>query len=497
MQVCKCLVFCLAMASAASGADPLNVLWICADDHAAYVTGCYGNEQVRTPNIDRLAAAGMRFDRAYCNAPVCTASRGSFMTGRYPRTIGVTLLRTPLPEHELTMADLLSAAGYDTIAIGKTHFNSQLKHGFDQIVSAQDHRRALRQRGGPREVPSSIDVLPAWRPFRQPARLWVNAVHLPYGTYDHDMTGTYFAERAAEFVLEQRERPFFAFVSFHEPHSPFHYPVEYRDRHRPSDFNVPPIGPDDQQQIPAVFRDLSPDDIRGIRASYYTSVEFLDKNVGIVLDALQRSGKSDSTLVVYLGDHGYMLGQHGRIEKHCCYEPAILAPLIFCLPGKVTPASSSQALVEFIDVFPTIADLCRVAAPANVQGRSLVPVLLGKSDHHRDRVFVEYAQNEEAMVRDHRWKLIYQRGTVRRTDGYDTKLPLKGPTLRLYDMLEDPGEFHNVADRPENADVANALVEQLRQLLVGTSRLPEQIPQDATTMQVLEHCVQPRDGVVP
>src|SRR5260221_9819161 len=108
-----------------------NVLWICADDHAAYVCGAYGNRLVRTPHIDALATGGMRFDRAFCNSPVCTASRQSFLTGRYPRTIGVTQLQSALPENEVTLAELLKSNGYDTAAIGKMHFNSKLKHGFD------------------------------------------------------------------------------------------------------------------------------------------------------------------------------------------------------------------------------------------------------------------------------------------------------------------------------------------------------------------------------
>src|SRR5215469_1974052 len=111
-----------------------NVLWICADDHAPYVCGAYGNKIVRTPNLDRLASEGVRFDRAYCNSPVCTASRQSFLTGRYPRTLGVTLLQTPLPDGTPTLARLLRRAGYDTAAVGKMHFNSSLKHGFDLRV---------------------------------------------------------------------------------------------------------------------------------------------------------------------------------------------------------------------------------------------------------------------------------------------------------------------------------------------------------------------------
>ena len=120
-----------------------NVLWICADDHAAYVYGAFGNPKVRTPNLDRLAASGMRFDRAYSNSPVCTASRQSFLTGRYPRTIGVTLLQTALPESEVSLAELLQGAGYTTAAIGKMHFNSNLNHGFERRIDQPEYRAWL------------------------------------------------------------------------------------------------------------------------------------------------------------------------------------------------------------------------------------------------------------------------------------------------------------------------------------------------------------------
>src|ERR1043166_1167853 len=123
---------------------PLNVLWLCSDDHVPYVMGAYGNQRVRTPNLDRLAAQGMRFDAAFCNSPVCTASRQSFITGRYPRTIGVTQLKTALSEKEVTLAEILKQAGYETAAIGKMHFNSSLRHGFDLRIDLQEYQAWLR-----------------------------------------------------------------------------------------------------------------------------------------------------------------------------------------------------------------------------------------------------------------------------------------------------------------------------------------------------------------
>ncbi|MFH1923316.1 MAG: sulfatase [Planctomycetota bacterium] len=476
--------------------DPPNVLWIVTDDHAPYVTGAYGNAIVRTPNLDRLAASGMRLDRAYCNSPVCTASRQSFLTGRYPRTIGVTLLRTPLPEAETTLAEMLGAAGYQTASIGKMHFNSALKHGFDLRVDHPEHRRWLRERGR-RPLPEGVEVLPPWKPFVDPARLWLNGIYVPYGAWDAEMAGTFFAQEGAKFLAQKREKPFFLMVSFYEPHSPFRFPVEYRDRHDPARFELPRIGPEDEQQIPAVFRDLTDAEKQRINAAYYTSTEFADKNVGIVLDALEESGHADDTLVVYLGDHGYFLGHHGRFEKHSSYEEAARAPLMFRFPGRIEPGTSTQALVEFIDVVPTVLDFSGVAKPENVQGRSLVDLLTGKTDRHREQVFVEYAQNDEVMIRDDRYKLVFTRGKRARTDGYATGLPPQGPTFKLFDLdldlSKDPGEFINLADRPEHRDRVDRYVALLADFLKRTSRLPDLIPKTDDPLTILDHCVQPRD----
>jgi choline-sulfatase len=481
-------------APAAGAEEPRrpNVLWIVADDFAPYVYGAYGNKVVRTPNLDRLAAEGLRFDRAFCNSPVCTASRQSFLTGRYPRTIGVTQLSTPLPASETTLAELLQKAGYDTAALGKMHFNSDLKHGFDLRLDLADHRKHL-QEAGRRPLPEGVPVLPVWRPFRDPARVWLNGMYHPFGAVDADMAGTYFAREAGRYLQAPRDRPFFLMVSFYEPHSPFHFPVEYRDRHQPESFTVPRPGSEDDAQVPAVFRDLTDREKQGIIASYYTSVEFLDKNVGQVLDALKRSDKERETLVILLGDHGYMLGQHGRFEKHCCFEPAVRAPLVLRYPGKIKAEQSTHALVEFIDVVPTVLSYCGAPIPATVQGQSLVPLLEGKADGHRQHVFVEYAENEEAMVRTARWKLTYGTGKRERQDGYHTGKPLPGRTVRLYDLENDPDEMKNLAALPENARRVEEMTNQLAEHLKRTARQPELLPGNGDVHALLEYAVQPHD----
>lgn len=473
-----------------------NVLWICADDHAAYVCGAYGNKIVRTPNLDRLAAEGVRFDRAYCNSPVCTPSRQSFLTGRYPRSIGVTLLQTALPEGEQTLATLLRAAGYDTAAIGKMHFNSNFKHGFERRVDLGQHAQLLKEHP-PKPLPPDLKIQPQWRPFRDPARIWLNSETLPFGARDEDMAGTYFARQAARHLQQRRDKPFFLMVSFYEPHSPFRFPIEYRNKYRPEQFVAPKIGPEDDAQIPAIFRNLTDREKQGIIAAYYTSTEFMDKNVGLVLDALKESGHADDTLVIYTGDHGYMLGQHGRFEKHCCYEPAVRAPLLARWPKHIESRQTTKALVEFIDIAPTILDFCRVPVPAALQGKSLTPLLRGEVKRHRDRVVAEYSENEEAMIRTERWKFIYGTGKRERRDGYTTGRPLPGRTIRLYDEDNDPDEMRNLADKPEHARLVADFTAQLAQHLKRTARQPELIPTGGDVHAVLQFCLQPRDVTPP
>ena len=467
-----------------------NVLWISGDDHAPYVMGAYGNRVVRTPNLDRLAAQGVRFDRAYCNSPVCTASRQALLTGRYPRTIGVTQLRTPLPRSEVTLAEMLKEAGYATGAIGKMHFNSNLAHGFDVRIDREDHAAWLRKKGRT-AVPAGIDVQPRWRPFDDPARVWLNSAARPVGFVEADAVGTFFAQEAEAFVRAERREPFFLMVSFYEPHSPFEFPVEYAGRHKPEAFRVPPVAPADAGQVPKVFADLTELEKQGIVAAYHTSVEYLDANVGRVLAALEASGHGDDTLVIYTGDHGYMLGQHGRFEKHSGYEPAVRSPLLIRMPGDAAAGRSTSAVVEFIDILPTVLETVRVAVPANVQGRSLMPLLTGRADAHRERVFIEYSENEEAYVVTSRWKLIYCTGNREREDGYTTGRPLPGRTIRLYDLENDADEMNDLA--ATHPDVANALLLALAAHMKRTARDPATVPATHDPHELLSFCLRPRD----
>lgn len=476
---------------------PPNVLLIMGDDHApyvygAYAYGAYGNGVVRTPNLDRLASEGMRFVRAYCNSPVCTASRQSLLTGRYPRTVGVTQLRTALPSHETTMAEWFRQAGYDTGAIGKMHFNSNLSHGFQVRIDRPEHNAYLKQKGVT-PIPEGIEVLGPWRPFQVHAREWLNGSYLPYGAVDEDMDAHFLAERASEYITTKRETPFFLVVSFYQPHSPFNFPVEYRGRHDPAKFDPPEPGPEDDWQIPKIFRDLTREEKQNITAAYYTAVEYLDAKIGAVLDALDRSGEADDTIVVYVGDHGYFLGHHGRFEKHAMFEEAVRAPLVVRYPGQVEAGSTTEALVEFIDIFPTLTDYCDLDDPHDIQGKSLEPVLSGAAETHREQVVVEYSENEEAMIRDERWKLIYGTGKRHRQDGYETLDPTPGRTVLLFDTQTDPSEHHNLADDPAHEERMTKMLSQLADHMRDTARRREGIPETEDVYEVLDYCLVPRD----
>src|SRR6266850_72365 len=488
-----------ALASAASvrgksGRKP-NLLFLIADDHAGYVLGADGNKLARTPNIDRLASQGTRFASNYCNSPVCTPSRQSFFTGQMPSSAGVTALKTPLSEDKPTIAKHLRQAGYRTAVFGKMHFNRQSHpglHGFDSLVVDGDTLKAYAAQMKPEPPPEGVKVKPRWQPFKDPARIWLNAEKLPFGRYERDMTGTFIAAEGCRFLEENKNDPFARWVSFHEPHSPYDFPLEYRDRFDPARFDVPRVGPEDAWQIPLIFRDLSDAEKRGIIAAYYTSVSFLDRNIGVVLDTLRRLQLEDDTLVVYMADHGYSLGQHGRFEKHCCYNPALRVPLILRFPGRIRRGVVHD-FTESIDVAPTILDLLAAEPLPVAHGRSLRPYLeTGRHAAPRDHIFSQYLENEEACIRTDRYKYILCTGKRKRTDGYETDNPTPGRYIRLYDLKKDPGEFTDVAAKEP------AVVARLQKLMLdrfhATHPEARQLPQGLDERESIEWFLRPRDA---
>jgi choline-sulfatase len=472
-----------------------NLLFLIADDHAGYVLGADGNQRALTPNLDRLASEGARFARHHCNSPVCTPSRQSILTGQLPHAAGVTVLPTPLDANRATIAKNLAGQGLSTAVIGKMHFNRPGEpglHGFQTAWTEDVVQKRWLEAVGPAPTFPGVRTKPVWRPFQDPARIWLNAEKLPFPRRQEQMKSAWVASAASRYLEEHKDDRFALWVSFQEPHSPYDFPIEWRDKFDPSKFPVPRVGPEDAGQIPLIFRDLSPAEKQGIISAYYTSVNYLDYNIGVVLNKLRQLNLENDTLVVYMADHGYSLGQHGRFEKHCTYDPALRVPLIIRYPGKVSRAVVND-FTESVDVSPTIFDLLGSDRFATHHGQSLRPYLEGKKPAKpRSSIFSEYLENEEACVRTDRWKYSHCSGKRSRTDGYQTDNPTPGRTIRLHDLKADPGEFANVAAKhPEVvAELSKLLLERFRSTHPEASAEPGNL----ATADAIEWYLRPRDA---
>lgn len=480
-----------------------NVVVIIGDDHATGVLGSLGNKIIRTPNLDKLSSEGILFTNAFANAPLCSASRQSLLTGKYPHAAGVTLLTTPFPEEQVTLADHLKQFGFRSAIIGKNHFNNDFNHGFDVKIERKDYYAYLEAHP-PLRPPDSISVRPPWRPFRDHARIWLNAEALPSGEYDDESIGTYYARKAVEFINSNQENRFLLWIGFHEPHSPFNFPVEYAGKYNPEDMPLPIGSPEDDEFIPLVFKDLTEGERRGIISAYYTSVEYLDKNIGLVLEGLENAGLAENTLVIYLGDHGYLLNDHKRFEKHMMWEEAVKAPLIIRagsgnLVSAISdemdnPASTNQdELVEFIDVVPTITDMLGLEGIPGAQGKSLTPLFQEQVVEFRDIVFSEFLADNKAMVRTKKWKYIFTTGKRDLAQGYETGNPPKGLRHRLYDLEADPKETTDVSGNPENQDILRELQKKMVRVFQDTHPNAGNMSEDLDIEQQLVWFCEPPD----
>lgn len=471
-----------------------NFLFLIADDHAAYVMGCDGNRRAETPNLDRLASEGTRFAANYCNSPVCTPSRQSFFTGQLPHAAGVTVLRTSLDPAKPTIAKQLKAAGYTTAVFGKMHLNRPAApglYGFDHMMTEQELNKAWQAAALPDVKASTGTKRLPWRPFATPAREWLNADNLPYPRDVEGMRSSFAVRQASDFLEANAARPFALWVSLQEPHSPFDFPVEGR-RLTADQLQAPKPGPQDEWQIPLIFRDLSEEQKQGINAAYYNSARFLDFNMGRVLDLLRKRKVEDNTMVVYMADHGYSLGQHGRFEKHCGYDPALRVPLLMRWPGRIR-RGVVRDLTESVDVPHTILDMLGAPELPVRHGRSLRPYLEGKRmSSPRDHIFSEYLENEEAFIRTADHKLIYCTGRRARTDGYATAEPTPGRHVRLFDLKKDSDEFDNIADRQPG--VASRLKRLMLDRFRATHPDAESEPHRSGLDEALDWYLRPRDA---
>ncbi|WP_068770069.1 sulfatase [Termitidicoccus mucosus] len=458
---------------ATAGPQNLNVLFIVSDDLKP-VLGCYGDPVVRTPNIDRLAERGLVFQRAYAQQAVCSPSRTSLLTGRRPDTTKVydlvTHFREAIPD-VVTLPQYFKQHGYTTQSLGKI-----FHPGYDdpQSWTIQNTFKAAARYSPPaREILAKR--LAENKPGAKIAGLPWESPDVP----DNSLTDGSVATEAVKTLgslaqaRRQNDQPFFLAVGFLVPHLPFSAPKKYWDIYCPEDVRLPenyrrPTAGETPYSrttwselrkyagIPATGP-LTDEQARSMIHGYYACVSYLDAQIGRLLDALEQQGLAENTIVVLWGDHGWHLGDHGQWTKHTNFEQATHAPLIISAPGAKTAGQKTRALVEFVDVYPTLAELCGLPAPAGAEGKSLVPLIESPARKWAPAAFSQYLRSGGIM------------GYSIRTDRhrYTEWLGPNAETLarELYDHETDATEDYNIAGRAEHAALVQQLHAQLEAVL--------------------------------
>ena len=465
------LTAALTPATALGDDAPPNVLFIISDDLNNSV-GCYGHPQVSTPNIDRLAARGVRFDLAYCQYPLCGPSRNSLLTGLYPNSTGILqnqqIFRQTIPKH-CSLPQAFRNAGYFAARIGKLyHYNVPRSVGTNGHDDPGSWELELNPAGCDRllEEPEIFSLRPG--SFGGTLSWYAS----PRGDLLHTdgMLAT-----DAEWVLERcardRSRPFFLAVGFFRPHTPYVAPEKYFDEYELEEMPLVEGWEEDQKDIPPPGlgshkkeHELLTDELRqqAIQA-YFASITFMDTQVGRVLDALERLGLADNTVVVFTSDHGYHLGEHGLWQKLSLFEESARVPLIIAAPGMVGQGGVAETPVGLVDVYPTLTELCGVDAPDNLQGQSLVPILENSEEPGRGWALTEVTRGRGEnqifgyTIRTSRWRYT-------EWDGGEAG-------RELYDHETDPLEQTNLAAHEDQAD----RIAELSQLIseAVTASLPE------------------------
>jgi uncharacterized sulfatase len=443
-------LFALLLVLPIFAAERLNVLLIIADDLRDTV-GCYGNTQVKTPNIDRLAQRGVRFEHAYVQYPVCNPSRTSFLTGlrcEQTRVVGnATMFRSLMPD-VVTLPQLLRQSGWHTVSFGKIfhvgEVMGEIRDGWNDLGKSWDEARMFQPTGEGQVIEG--------RNMTGGKLKWCQ-----WGATagsDEDQPDGQTARHSIEAIekLTRHGKPWMVAAGFHRPHDPFISPKKYFDLYPPGSLklyhdptNITALKPLSigGGAFAEAFNAFSDVERMEFLRAYYAGVSFTDAQVGRLMDALDRLKLWDKTVVIFIGDHGYHHNERNWWNKNTLFERSCRAPFIVVAPdGK--RGEVCRALIEFVDIYPTVADYCGVKAPHQLAGQTLRPLLQNPSGKGRDAAFtlVMRGQHYGQAVRTERWRYIQW------TDGQ----------AELYDELNDPDETRDVAGDPANA----ALIEDLK-----------------------------------
>lgn len=445
-------------ARAQQAARPPNVLVIMADDLNNDM-GTYGHPLVKTPNLDRLASRGVRFDRAYTQFPLCSPSRVSLLTGLRPDTTRVHDLQTDfrhvLPD-VLTLPQMFKRNGYLTARVGKIyHYGNPGQIGTSGLDDAASWDTVSNPRGVDKDEEALLTNF-------TPARGLGSALaYYASPAPDEAHTDGKVAADTIALLEKHKDRPFFIGAGFYRPHCPFIAPQKYFDLYPLDRIRAPSLMLESSARTPAAAWFTTPPnwDVteQGQRESiraYYASITFLDANVGRVLDALDRLNLADNTIIVFVSDHGYHLGERGQWMKQTLFERSARAPLMMAGPGVAARGRSTSRVVEFLDIYPTLADLAGLSAPAGLHGRSLRPLLKDPQAawDHPALTQVRRGTGTTAFmgysVRTEQWRYTeWEDGT-------------RG--VELYDEIADPDERRNLAADPAHRNNVATMQRLLR-----------------------------------
>ncbi len=457
-----------------------NILWLCTDQQRFDTIAAHGNSHIRTPHLDQLAADGVSFLQAYCQSPVCTPSRASFMTGRYPRTTRCRQNGQQMPADEILLTKMFADAGYRCGLAGKLHLAScsdgKVEARIDDGYRDQDFHWSHH----PQPDWGHDNAYTRWLETRKDTT-WDAHYQQPPNESAYVKNGmpadlhqtTWCAEETIDFIRdasgEDRSPWFFSFNCF-APHHPFDPPPEYLARYDPDDMPLPKrregelIDKPQFQKLDAEWAHNSPGEFHSaamtdrdrqeVTAAYYAMCEHIDHEVGRILSALDDTGQRDNTLVIFMSDHGEMLGDHHLYFKgpHF-YDEAIRVPLIVRYPdGQFRNGTQVNDPVELTDLAPTLLELAGIPAPADrLQGRSLVPALIGHDPKPREQIFCEYYNSwthgnaYATCLRTQKEKIVIYHGTG---EG------------ELYDLENDPDEFTNLWNQPSATESKLSLLQR-------------------------------------
>ena len=443
------LLLC-ALVSAASSADkPRNVLLLVSDDLCTAL-GCYGHPLVKSPNIDKLAERGVRFENAYCQFPLCNPSRASFLTGRKPNVTKVLNngpnFRDAIPD-TITLPQLFKNAGIFTARVGKLyHYGVPGDIGTPGLDDPISWNETVNPRGVDKDVEEEIHTI-APPTAKGSGRFGGQVSWLSVADERGEHTDGIGAAEGIKLLETHKDKPFFLAVGFYRPHTPYVAPKKYFDLYPLDKIKLPETPAGFKEQTPALAITTSPNQVamtdqqrkEAIQA-YHASTSYMDAQVGRVLDTLDKLDLAKNTVVAFLSDHGYHLGEYGMWQKQSLFEQSAKVPFIIAAPGAKKNGTSSAALVESLDLYPTIAALCGMEAPKYLDGKSLVPILEGTDIGVREAAFTQVQRAggipgyavRTVMYRYIEW-------------GYGEH------GAQLYDMEKDPFQTKNLANDPAYA----------------------------------------------